>query len=134
MVARNPICSNFDEGQITIGEKQLHVSLAATHEEKTHGLSGCASLPENSGMLFPYNPAEPVAFWMKDMLMPLDIVWIREGKVIGIEHNIPTPAPGTSIQDLPPYTSPGPIDAVLEIKSGGAGEYGIEIGSDIVVK
>lgn len=125
-------CADFHEGEITVGEKHLQVSIAVTREEKVHGLSGCASLPENSGMLFPYNPPEQVAFWMRDMLMPLDIIWIQGSKVVGIERNVPAPAPGTLDQNLLQYKSAGFVDAVLEIKSGGAQEYGIDKGDSVL--
>lgn len=124
-------CLDFQESHVTVGEKVLSIAIAQTHEEKVQGLSGCGELPENSGMLFPYEPAQPVSFWMKDMLIPIDILWIRSGKVVGVTANIPVPAPNTPVSDLPQYQSPGPIDSVLEIKSGGAKEYGIEVGSSV---
>lgn len=122
-------CPEFHEGEITIGNTRLNVAIAATQEEKARGLSGCLELPVNSGMLFPFDSAKEVSHWMKNMVIPIDIVWIRNGSVVGIERNVPVPAPNTSPKDLPQYHSPGPVDSVLEIKAGGAEEYGITIGS-----
>ncbi len=125
-------CSDFQEGKIVIGEKSLDVAIAATAAEKAQGLSGCSELPKNAGMLFPYDAPKQAAFWMKNMLMPLDIIWIRDGKVVGLEANVPVPRPNAPEKNLPQYHSPGPVDHVLEIKAGGAAEYEIKAGSDIV--
>lgn len=124
-------CPDFQESHVTVGERVLSIAAAQTHEEKVQGLSDCSALPENSGLLFPYEPAQPVSFWMKNMLMPLDIIWIKDGKVVGLAASVPAPAPNTPAKDLPQYQSPGPVDSVLEIKSGGAEEYGIKLGSPI---
>lgn len=126
-------CPDFQEGKVTIGETQLSVAVAATAAEKTQGLSGCAALPANAGMLFPYDSPKQAAFWMKDMLIPIDIIWIREGKVVGITSHVPPPPSGAPDEELPQYRSPGAIDAVLEIKSGGAAEYGIATGSPVTL-
>ncbi|MEK7556792.1 MAG: DUF192 domain-containing protein [Patescibacteria group bacterium] len=130
-VSGETVCPDFQEGEVTVGEVELTVSLANTQAEKTKGLSGCSELPEKAGMLFPYKPAKTVTFWMKNMVMPIDIVWIHEGRVIGIEPNIPAPTPGVPEKELPQYASPGSVDAVLEIKAGGAEEYGIVQGTEI---
>lgn len=127
-------CHDFNQGKITIGQKQLSLAIANTFEEQARGLGGCTEVPADSGMLFPYNPAQQISFWMKDMVIPIDIIWIHNGKVVGIEHKVPPPPKGTPDTNLAIYTPREPVDNVLEIKSGGAAEYGIEIGSDIVLK
>lgn len=126
-------CHNFHEGKITIGQKQLSLALAETFAEQTRGLGGCTEIPLDSGMLFPYNPAKQVSFWMKDMLIPIDIIWIHNGKVVGIEHSVPPPKPGTPDANLAIYTPREPVDNVLEIKSRGAKEYEIQEGSQISI-
>lgn len=132
-------CRNFTESSIKINNHVITVALADTPAEQARGLSGCAEIPENSGMLFPYSPAQDATFWMKDMLIPIDIIWIRDGEVIGIEVNIQPPLPRQSFSDggsppdsdLPLYHSPGPITAVLELSANQAAALAIKVGSAV---
>ena len=76
------------------------------------------SLTANHGMIFPYDPPQVVAFWMKNTLIPLDIVFIRaDGTIARITR--------AKSQDLTPLPSGEPIAAVLEIRGGRAAELGI---------
>ena len=79
------------------------------------------SLAGDRGMIFPYTPPQEVAFWMKNTLIPLDIVFIRPDGTIGrITH--------AKELDLTPLPSGEPIGAVLEIRGGRAAELGIREG------
>jgi hypothetical protein len=66
------------ESNITIHGKQYKVTEIYSTKEKEKGLMNRTSLPENEGMLFCYDPPEDVSFWMKNTLIPLDIVFINE--------------------------------------------------------
>ena len=78
------------EIKIKIGSKSYKVKIAQTDEEKEKGLQGVNELPENEGMLFIFNEAEDVSFWMKDTSIPLDIVFIDdELNVISVYQGIP---------------------------------------------
>jgi len=82
------------------------------------------ALAGDHGMIFPYEPAQEVAFWMKNTLIPLDIIFIRsDGTIVRITK--------AEAMDLTPLPSGEPITAVLEIRSGRAAELGIKEG-DIV--
>ncbi len=62
--------------------------MATTDQERALGLMFRRSLPENAGMLFLYDPPQPAAMWMKNTLIPLDMVFISaDGKVHRIEQN-----------------------------------------------
>lgn len=77
---------------ITIAGKVYTVSVAQTEEEKEKGLMGVETLPENEGMLFDYtdDPQTEISFWMKDTLVPLDIVFINnQGIVAAIAQGEP---------------------------------------------
>lgn len=103
---------------VIINSRQYNAEVASTVEEQSLGLSNRDSLPENSAMLFPFSPPQTVAFWMKDMRFALDIVWIANGKVVGIEKNTPPPSAQTAPHDLPNYRPPQPVDYVLELNAG----------------
>lgn len=76
--------------KIEINNKIYNIQIVETEEEAEKGLMGVTSLPEDSGMLFPYEEEDEVAFWMKDTLIPLDIIFIDEdGNVTKIVQGIP---------------------------------------------
>lgn len=75
---------------IEIGGKQYKVELAETEAEKEEGLQGIKNLPNDQGMLFVYDKPQTVGFWMKDTLIPLDIIFIDEDQeVISIYQGKP---------------------------------------------
>ncbi len=79
------------------------------------------SLGANRGMIFPYDPPQNVAFWMKNTLIPLDMVFIRAN---GTVARITTAKP----LDLTPVPSGEPVAAVLEIRGGRSAQLGIRPG------
>jgi uncharacterized membrane protein (UPF0127 family) len=103
------------------GVHHFTVEVAATEEQQERGLMFRKSLDGDRGMIFPYDPPQEVAFWMKNTLIPLDIVYIRkDGTIVRITH--------AEAMDLTPLPSGEPIAAVLEIRSGRAAELGIQEG------
>lgn len=118
---------------VTIGTKNVFVDLAVSEEEWTRGLSGRLSLGEDEGMIFLFPEARLSAFWMKGMNFPIDIIWISEGKIVGIERDV-LPQPGVSEGELRTYFSPEPVTAVLEINAGKAEEWGVKRGDNINFK
>jgi uncharacterized membrane protein (UPF0127 family) len=76
-------------------------------------------------MIFPYSPPQDASFWMKNTLIPLDMIFIRPDNTIGrIEENaVPL--------SLEPVPSMEPISAVLEINGGRAAELGIKAGDTV---
>lgn len=82
-------------------------------------------------MLFVYSQPSIHQFWMKDMQFPIDIIWIDNGKVVGITDNVPPPDPNTTLNQLPTYSSPQPVSAVLEVNAGYAAMYNIMAGDPV---
>ena len=76
--------------RIKIHNKEYKVKEATTPEEKAKGLQGIDKLPEDEGMLFYFDPPQDVQFWMKDVNIPLDIVFIDDDEeVIKVQEGIP---------------------------------------------
>lgn len=84
-----------------------------------------------SGMLFVYDSARTPSFWMKEMLMPLDFVWIGEDCSVADLHTDIPPPPGTSTGSLPTYSPGSPVRYVLEINAGKIAGLGIEVGDPV---
>lgn len=75
---------------IEIGEREYEVKIAKSEDDKIKGLQGVKELDDDEGMLFVYEEPQTVGFWMKDTLIPLDIIFINnENKVISIYHGEP---------------------------------------------
>ena len=99
--------TNFLAGDVQpviINGIEIQVKVADTGNERTKGLSEISELPENAGMFFVFDrrPTEP-SFWMKDVLIPLDIIWIKEDKIVKIDGNIPPPPSNTPKDKLNTY-------------------------------
>lgn len=105
--------------RIHIGDKEYNVEEAHSEEEKEKGLQNRASLPENSGMLFFFEEPQEVSMWMKDTVIPLDVVFINEDQeVISVQEGIPN--------DETPMIAQG-VKYVLEVNK----ESGIKVGDEL---
>ncbi|RWR06435.1 DUF192 domain-containing protein [Sinirhodobacter populi] len=101
---------------------RFHVEIADDAEERAHGLMGREHLPTASGMLFVYPDEEPVAFWMRNTLIPLDMLFIdAAGRIVSI-HSEAVPL------DETPIPSGAPAQFVLEINGGLARRMRLEPG------
>jgi uncharacterized membrane protein (UPF0127 family) len=107
------------------GTSKFTVEVARTAEEQTKGLMFRQSLAPDRGMIFPYDPPQPVGFWMKNTLIPLDMIFIRQdGTIANIaENTVPL-----SLELVP---SAEPVVAVLEIAGGRSAELGIKSGDRV---
>lgn len=119
------------EGTLTIGERTFDVEVAETMAERAQGLSGKSFIGEDEGMLFLFGTSGNYSFWMKGMRFSIDIVWIRDSKVIGITEHVPPPSETEGTFSLPSYAAPGGVDSVLEVRAGEAARSGIEVGDTI---
>lgn len=117
---------------ISVASKKLSVQIADTQTNREKGLSGVSNLDAGGGMLFIFDSkAVTPVFWMKDMLIPLDIIWIANSKIVRIDKNIPTPASGTADINLKTYSAGQPIDYVLEVNAGFSVKNNIGVGDAV---
>ncbi|PTD17095.1 DUF192 domain-containing protein [Sphingomonas fennica] len=107
------------------GARSFLVEMARTPAEQERGLMFRTELAADRGMLFPYDPPQPASFWMKNTLIPLDMIFIRrDGTIARIAEN-------TIPESLQPVPSGEPVGAVLEIAGGGAAALGIAVGDKV---
>lgn len=102
------------------------VEIARDENERGRGLMYRKSLGANSGMLFLFPAPVIPSFWMKNTLIPLDMVFIDEKGLILDIHNRAIP------HNLTPITPSGPVKAVLEINGGQAERLGLRVGDPII--
>lgn len=115
--------------RVRIGNSEYQVDVADTVPAKAQGLSGRESLAAGQGMLFVFDPPEPQTFWMHAMKISIDIIWIRDGVVVGLEQGAPIPKGF----DVATFSSPGAISHVLELAAGAVATNGIQVGDAVKI-
>jgi uncharacterized membrane protein (UPF0127 family) len=127
--ARADQVAAFNKSAITIdtvaGPRHFAIELARTPEQQELGLMFRPSLAPDAGMLFDFGETKPASFWMKNTLIPLDMLFITaDGRVADI-HEHAEPLSEAVI------ASHVPVRAVLEIKGDTVAQLGIRVG-DVV--
>jgi uncharacterized protein len=108
----------------------IALEVAATLRQQTLGLQLRPPLPPLRGMWFPYAPAAVARFWMHRTPAPLDMLFVREGRVWAIERH----AQPCMQLPCPSYGPDQPVDGVLELAAGQAEALGIEVGTAVVIE
>nr|WP_245710794.1 DUF192 domain-containing protein [Citreimonas salinaria] len=107
------------------GQARFGIDIADTSEERARGLMFVEEMPRSRGMLFVYPDERPVSFWMRNTLIPLDIIYADgDGVVVNVAAEA---VPG----DETPLPSDGPAQYVLEINGGMAAAMGIGPGTQM---
>lgn len=115
---------------VKINNIEVGVEVAKTAEERSKGLSNREKLAENNGMVFVFTKDSKPIFWMKDTKIALDIIWINDNKIIGIDKNV-QPELEKSDSELKKYSPPVTIDHVLEVNGGFSDKNNIKVGQMI---
>jgi uncharacterized protein len=107
------------------GVHRFRTEVAATAAEQARGLMFRTKLGPDEAMIFPMDPPRGASFWMKNTVIPLDIIFIApDGRISNISANaVP--------YDLSPRVSVGPVKGVLELAGGRAAELGIAPGDKV---
>lgn len=117
------------EARAVIGSQEIGLEVARTPEQQAIGLMFRRELAANRGMLFPFGQTRIARFWMKNTLIPLDMVFLRDGRVVAIEANVPP-----CRED--PCPSYGPnlwVNAVLELPAGRSAQLGLKVGDQLTI-
>jgi uncharacterized membrane protein (UPF0127 family) len=110
---------------VVVAETPFTVEIAETDAQKAHGLMGRESLPENAGMWFVFDEPVQEQFWMKDTLIPLDMIFVGDDmKIVSIVKNA-KPLSEELISSTAPYKF------VLEVNGGLADKYGFKVGDAV---
>lgn len=112
---------------VRINDAMIYVEVADHTQERIRGLMFRTSLDENSGMLFVFDKEQQLSFWMKNTLIPLDIIFIgNDLKIVDLKENFQPCMPDA---DCEVYTSLAKY--ALEVNAGFVRENGIKIGDKI---
>lgn len=110
--------------KIKIGKNIFYAEVVADREKLQNGLGGRNFLCEYCGMIFRFSQSGKYPFWMKDMHFPLDIVWIKENKIVHIEKNVPKNFSGILSSQIE-------ANEILELNANMVDKTGIKIGDKI---
>jgi len=108
---------------VTIGTATVVTEVARTPAEREEGLSDRDSLGADDGMLFLFDAPDTYNFWMNRMHFPLDFVWLRNGTVVALTEDVPTPSVIPSA-----FNAGTPVDAVLEVNVGWIAAHAVMVG------
>lgn len=115
------------KAKVSINGAVFDASVADTNMRRAQGLSGRSGLAVNEGMLFIFPNSDRQGFWMHGMLFPIDLIWISNDRVVGLEQHMPP-----DNRAMPKiYESPDAVDKVLEINAGEIQRLGLKIGDQV---
>ncbi len=120
----------FPTSELTIisatGQHRFKVELAETPAQMTQGLMFRTSLAPDAGMLFDYRHPTAATMWMRNTLIPLDMLFVDEqGRIVNIhERAVP--------QSLDVIAAAEPVRAVIELNGGTAARLGIQPGDRVI--
>lgn len=112
---------------LEIGGQRIWIEIADTAEKQSLGLGQRDSLAWDHGMYFEYSQSGFYTYWMKGMRFSIDIVWLRNDRIVGFETNIPFEEDGNGPTVRPREL----IDAVLEVPAGYSAANGWQIGDAV---
>lgn len=121
-------CASAGKPWVELGGERFTVEIADNEPERNRGLMFRDRLAPNAGMLFLYDREQPLAFWMKNTRIPLDILYFdAQRRLVSVSRAAPC-----SLGDrCPPYPAEGPSMYVLELNAGAAQRLGVAPGAVI---
>ncbi|NMB70008.1 DUF192 domain-containing protein [candidate division WWE3 bacterium] len=116
---------------VSIGGKDVEAEIASTPQERIKGLMYRTVLEDGKGMLFTFGSASQYPFWMKNMKISIDIIWIGENMtVIDIDQNVPP----CEQENCEYYTPASAAKYVLEVPAGWAQRNNVQTGNTVEFK
>ena len=130
-VDQNNVSNNTDKARAVLNGKVFVLEVMDTPDKQREGLSGRDSIGQGQAMLFVFDQAKIMDFWMKDMKFNIDLLWIKGDEIGAWEKKVLAPDPNLSDNKLKRYTSPFPVDKVLELKSGTIDDLSLKINDKV---
>ena len=130
----SPTYQQNSQGYVRIEDNYFQVMLAKTEPQREKGLMGVKELDKDKGMLFIFDKEGIYPFWMKNTLIPLDIIWINsDGIVVFISQNVQPCLPAQAGKTLicPNVIPPATAKYVLEVNAGICEEIGLKRGDHL---
>lgn len=127
---RPPAADQVRIADVSLTGVTVRAEVAETAADRERGLAGRPMLSELAGMLFLFDTSGAHAFWMKGMIMPIDIIWIDDGKIVDIAADVQPSSDGS----LPLYTPSRPANRVLEVSAGFAKRHGLIVGTPVTIR
>ncbi|MBD3388085.1 MAG: DUF192 domain-containing protein [Candidatus Altiarchaeales archaeon] len=124
LLTLSALCMDDGTPTVCFGLSCVSVEVADDDGERTAGLMHREGLPPDAGMLFVFEDEGMHSFWMKNTLMPLDMVWLdSDYRVVHVVSALPCES-----DPCPTYSPPTPSRYVLEVNMGYAEQHGIRVG------
>lgn len=124
-------CAHARDGWVELAGKRYTVELARNDAQRERGLMFRQHLDADRGMLFVHEREEPLAYWMKNTLIPLDILFFDgQFRLVSQQRDIP---PCTLGDACPSYPSDAPAHYVLELNAGQAAKLHLQNGTTLHV-
>jgi uncharacterized membrane protein (UPF0127 family) len=115
---------------VTLHDTRIAVELATDETSREHGLMGRHELAPDHGMLFVFADAQPRWFWMRDTLIPLDILYFDGSrKLVSMQLDVPP----CKADPCATYPSDKPARYVLELSAGTARRIGAQVGDVLAI-
>ncbi len=119
---------------VKLGSEMVKLEVAETRKEIEDGLMYRTAMPETQGMVFLFHPPTKVAFWMYHTLIPLDMIFIKDGKIKKICKDVPpckNKDPKGSDCDVYPDRNLIDVSEVIEVNAGFCDRHGVKEGDEV---
>lgn len=115
--------------------KELKTKIRVTNPEENfryiRGIRNKKDIPDGTGVIFKFSSATNSPYWMKDMLFPIDIIWVDNNKIVDYAENLKVPFPNQPPESLRFYKPAVPASSAIEVKAGFIREFGLSKGDEI---
>lgn len=115
---------------VSFNGELIGLEVAQTSEQRALGLMHRDSLDSNRGMLFSFGMPRYTRFWMQNVVIPLDMIFLREGEIQAIYEAVP---PCTA-SPCPTYGPQTPVDSAIELRGGRVAELGLQVGDRVDIQ
>lgn len=116
---------------VKMGGRLINLEVTRNQAEQSKGLMFRPRLPDDRGMLFNFTPPQPVGFWMKNVPVPIDMIFIYRNRVVAIAANVPP----CKAEPCPIYpASPILVDQVIEVRANLTKELNVRLGDRLNVQ